>query len=221
MFLACITCGDASGVNSRTETRTTIERHLNPANRATVSRGNLTYLIEHVRRAAADSINAAFQPVDTGLRRARGPSCATASSNSINGLRYEYEPFDARKRDRIEALISEEEDLLRSIAQLKRRAPAAAASRWGEATRAGMAADEAGLAVAGQRVAEEGAVSGRRALEGMAPLERQDGVEGRFGEAVAGLGRLKRDLPPALTRMERTRVAQVSIKEGGRSGGGK
>ncbi|KAH6623597.1 hypothetical protein F5144DRAFT_583768 [Chaetomium tenue] len=223
---------------------------------------DLTYLIDNVRRAAADSINAAFPPVDNGLDGQEDElrnrieqlvndyilkTFTLAAPNlTINGLplpnppthlltpptstspggstttpqvRYEYEPFDARKRDRIEALISEEEDLLRSIAQLKRRAPAAAASRWGEATRAGVVADEAGLAAAGQRVAEEGAVSGRRALEGMAPLERQEGVEGRFGEAVAGLGRLKRDMPAAVAKMERARVAAGYVNGGG--GGGK
>ncbi|KAK3290656.1 uncharacterized protein B0H64DRAFT_478963 [Chaetomium fimeti] len=223
---------------------------------------DLTYLIDNVRRAAADSINAAFPPVDNGLDGQEDElrnrieqlvndyilkTFTLAAPNlTINGLplpnppthlltpptpsshptspqvRYEYEPFDARKRDRIEALISEEEDLLRSIAQLKRRAPGTAAGRWGEATRAGIAADEAGLEVAAGRVAEEGAVSGRRALEGMAPLERQEGVEGRFREAVEGLGRLKRDMPAAVAKMERARVAAGYVNGGGGgSGGGK
>ncbi|KAH6847296.1 hypothetical protein B0I37DRAFT_141604 [Chaetomium sp. MPI-CAGE-AT-0009] len=216
---------------------------------------DLTYLIDNVRRAAADSINAAFPPVDNGLDGQEDElrnrieqlvndyilkTFTLAAPNlTINGLplpnpptdlltpptstsqpnspqvRYEYEPFDPRKRDRIEALISEEEDLLRSIAQLKRRAPGAAAGRWGEATRAGTAADEAGLEAAAGRVAEEGAVSGRKALEGMAPLERQEGVEGRFKEAVAGLGRLKRDMPAAVAKMERARVAAGYVNGGG------
>jgi kinetochor protein Mis14/NSL1 len=151
---------------------------------------DLTYLVDNVRRAAADSINAAFPPVDHPLDGQEDelrnqieqlvndvrflpppshpqPTCpqtqltnhpqyilktfTLASPNlTINGLpltnpsrlltphspshpsspeiQYEYEPFDGRKRDRMEALISQEEDLLRSIAHLKRRVPQASAS---------------------------------------------------------------------------------------------
>lgn len=254
---------------------------------------DLTYLINNVRRAAADSINAAFPPVDNPLdgqedelrnhieqlvndvrlefffqyhpsqfsflafptskfqsRRINTPTnnlpstgtrsqyitrtFTLASPNlTINGLpiadpsrfltssynssgqddddkvqfQYEYEPFDARKRDRIEQLVSEEEDLLRSIAQLKRRAPQATASRWAEAADAAVDADEAALRASCERAAEEGAVGGRKTLEGMGPLERQAEVEARFADAVATLGRLKRDMPAVVAKMERARVA--------------
>lgn len=115
--------------------------------------------------------------------------------------------------------MAQEEDLLRSIAQLKRRAPRAAAERWAEAARAGLAADEAALESARQRAEEEGAVSGRRALEGMGELDRQDGVEARFRGAVEALGRLKRDMPAVVAKMERARVAAGYVagkKEDGR-----
>ncbi|KAL2176627.1 uncharacterized protein P884DRAFT_292723 [Thermothelomyces heterothallicus CBS 202.75] len=217
---------------------------------------DLTYLIDNVRRAATDSINAAFPPVDNPLDDQEDElrnqieqlvndyiirTFTLAAPNlTINGLpisdpsrfldrasssasrgggggggedddepqvQYEYEPFDPRKRDRIEQLISEEEDLLRGIAQLKRRVPQSTASRWAEATGAAVAADEAALRAACERVAEEGAVSGKKALEGMGPLERQADVEARFGDAVGTLGRLKRDMPAVVAKMERARVA--------------
>ncbi|KAK4131086.1 hypothetical protein BT67DRAFT_342376, partial [Trichocladium antarcticum] len=207
---------------------------------------DLTYLIDNVRSAAADSINAAFPPVDAATDGQEDElrnrieqlvndyilqTFTLAAPNlTINGLpvkptqflpptspgaaaaarhqvQHEYEPFDARKRDRIEDLISEEEDLLRAIAQLKRRVPATTATRWAEASRAGLAEDEAALQAACARVGEEGAAAGKKALEGMGPLERQEGVEGRFKEAVEALGRLKREMPAAVAKMERARVA--------------
>jgi kinetochor protein Mis14/NSL1 len=115
----------------------------------------------------------------------------------------------------MEALISQEEDLLRSIAHLKRRVPQASAGKWAEATAGGIAGDEAGLERVAELVVEEGAVSGRKALEGMGALERQGGVEGRWREAVEGLERLKRDMPAAVARMERARVAGGYVVDGG------
>lgn len=41
----------------------------------------------------------------------------------------------------------------------------------------------------------------------MGELERQAGVEERFKEAVETLGRLKREMPAAVAKMERARVA--------------
>jgi kinetochor protein Mis14/NSL1 len=130
----------------------------------------------------------------------------------------EYEPFDARKRDRIEELVAQEEDLLRSIAQLKRRVPGATAARWADATRDVIAADEAALEAARGRIEEDAAAAGRKALEGMGDLDRQRDVEGRFKDAVAGLERLKRDMPAAVAKMERARVAAgyVATSTGGR-----
>ncbi|KAL2268344.1 hypothetical protein VTJ83DRAFT_3190 [Remersonia thermophila] len=216
---------------------------------------DLTYLIDNVRKAAADSINAAFPPVDDQLGGQEDElrnrieelvndyilqTFTLAAPNlTINGLpvtniasflppnfhtssgaashasahpsqpevRYEYEPFDPRKRDRIEQLISEEEDLLRSIAALKRRAPRATSSRWADESSAALADDDAGLAALERRLEEEGAAAGRRALEGMGALERQAEIEKRFVEAVEGLGRLKTEMPAARAKMERARGA--------------
>ena len=119
----------------------------------------------------------------------------------------QYEPFDSRKRYRIEDLAREEEDLLRSIAALKRRVPAAAAAQFAATVKAGAAADEAALEVARVRVEAEGAASGSKALEGMGPLDRQDDVERQFAKVVEALGRLKREMPATVAKMERARVA--------------
>ncbi|KAL1843564.1 hypothetical protein VTJ49DRAFT_847 [Mycothermus thermophilus] len=218
---------------------------------------DLTYLIDNVRKAAADSINAAFPPVDdqldgqedelrnrieelvndyilqtftlaapnltinglpvTNITSFLPPNFHTSSGTTTTApsstnpqqpeVQYEYEPFDPRKRDRIEQLISEEEDLLRSIAALKRRAPGATSSRWAETSSASLAADDAGLEALEQKLEEEGAAAGKRALEGMGALERQGEIEKRFVEAVEGLGRLKTEMPAARAKMERARGA--------------
>ena len=57
-----------------------------------------------------------------------------------------YEPFDARKRARVEDLTREEEDLLRDIAHLKRGVPSSVAAAWAEAARRGVREDEEALA---------------------------------------------------------------------------
>ncbi|KAK3317832.1 hypothetical protein B0T19DRAFT_298946 [Cercophora scortea] len=206
---------------------------------------DFAYLINNVRRAAADSINAAFPPMADG-----GPDdhedelrvrieqmvndyiiktfTLAAPSLTINGLpvdpshflssnKYntdqlytpheQHEPFDPRLRQRVEDLAREEEDLLRSIASLKRRVPHATATAWAVATKAGIAADEAALEVARARAVGDGEAAGHRALEGVGSLERQADVEGGFSRAVDGLGRLKRDMPSTVAKMERARVA--------------
>ncbi|KAK0625252.1 hypothetical protein B0T17DRAFT_639796 [Bombardia bombarda] len=213
---------------------------------------DFAYLINNVRRAAADSINAAFPPVEgatddgedelrvriekmvndyilqtftlaapnlsiNGLpvdpARFLQPSSSSSSSSSSSDPSYltpeeHYEPFDARKRYRIEELAREEEDLLRSIAALKRRVPGKVANTWASNTKAGVAADEAALEAARARMAADGAAAVRKTLEGVgAAGERQAEVERGFGRAVEALGRLKRDMPSTVARMERARVA--------------
>ncbi|ROV95533.1 hypothetical protein VSDG_05380 [Cytospora chrysosperma] len=58
----------------------------------------------------------------------------------------QYEPFDGRKRLRVEELAREEEDLMREVAALKRRVPAAAAAAYADGFREGVRADEEALA---------------------------------------------------------------------------
>ncbi|KAK3385010.1 hypothetical protein B0H63DRAFT_472139 [Podospora didyma] len=215
---------------------------------------DFAFLINNVRRAAADSINAAFPPVEGAdgqedeLRvrieqmvnnyiiqtftlaapnltingmpvdpdlffSPNTSSTLTTSAGPASGGGFfpapeeQYEPFDGRKRAKVEDLAREEEDLLRSIASLKRRVPQATAQAWAAATKAGIAADEAALEAARAKVDADGATSGKKVLEGLGPLDRQDEVELHFGQAVEALGRLKRDMPATVAKMERARVA--------------
>ena len=77
-----------------------------------------------------------------GRGRGHGPSSAEPEPEVV------YEPFDGRKRARVEDLTREEEDLLREIARLKRGVPGAAAAAWADAARRGVREDEDALAAA-------------------------------------------------------------------------
>ncbi|KAI1752994.1 hypothetical protein F4782DRAFT_499400 [Xylaria castorea] len=138
-----------------------------------------------------------------------------------------FEPFDARKRARVEALTAEEEDLLRDIAQLKKSVPGAVAGYWAEAARKGIKDDEEALEKAnaaalsqfqGKTTAappsgtaggddDDSAAGPGSGLLVINPLERQDDVERGFEDAVRGLGRLKMEMPAVVARMERARKA--------------
>jgi len=107
----------------------------------------------------------------------------------------------------MEDLAREEEDLLRSIAALKRRVPEATAAAYASAAKSDMAADEASLEAARARVEAEGAASGKKVLEGVRALDRQEELEEEFASTVETLGRLKRDMPATVAKMERARVA--------------
>ena len=80
-------------------------------------------------------------------------------------------------------------------------------------SREGIAADEVALeaarerAVAAQTGASEGEAARKVLLDGIGALERQVSVEGGYAGAVEALGRLKRDMPATVAKMERARVA--------------
>lgn len=116
-----------------------------------------------------------------------------------------YAPFDARKRARVEELTREEEDLLRDIAKLKKSTPAHAAAAWAQALQAGIRADEEALERAKQTDAQgPDASAGGLAVQ---EHERQAELEKRYADAVAGLERLKKDMPSVVARLERARGA--------------
>ncbi|KAI1371210.1 hypothetical protein F4677DRAFT_436256 [Hypoxylon crocopeplum] len=144
-------------------------------------------------------------PVDASHFLSGDPSSATTPQQPEEV----YEPFDARKRARVEDLTREEEDLLRDIAALKKSVPQAAAASWAEAARRSVADDELALAAANERAAasrqgdDEGLVLGDVGRR----LDRQADVESGYDEAVRGLGRLKREMPSVVARMERARSA--------------
>ncbi|KAI8946042.1 hypothetical protein F4801DRAFT_92668 [Xylaria longipes] len=176
---------------------------------------------------AAPNLTINGLPVDASHFLSPGTSSGAAASSEPEEV---FEPFDARKRARVEALTAEEEDLLRDIAQLKKSVPGAVAGSWAEAARKGVRDDEEALekanaaalarfgkttaaaaAAASGAVGESapGAATGAGAGRGLAinPLERQDDVERGFENAVRGLGRLKKEMPAVVARMERARKA--------------
>jgi kinetochor protein Mis14/NSL1 len=133
-----------------------------------------------------------------------------------------YEPFDTRKRRQVADLITQEEKLLEDVAALKRSVPAKVAADHAERTRAAMRQDEDDLR---ERVAKDASAAAAAAHEagggggggGLAVrLQRQEGVEGGFKSAVQGLGRLKRDMPAVVAKMERARVAGEYVVTKGR-----
>ncbi|KAI0165424.1 hypothetical protein GGR52DRAFT_585462 [Hypoxylon sp. FL1284] len=118
-----------------------------------------------------------------------------------------YEPFDARRRARVEELTREEEDLLRDIALLKKTVPHAAAASWAESARRSVADDERALAAANGGNGSAGPQQ-QQLLAGVAcRIDRQDDVQRSYGDAVGGLDRLKRETPAVVARMERARSA--------------
>jgi kinetochor protein Mis14/NSL1 len=123
-----------------------------------------------------------------------------------------YEPFDARKRQRVADLIAQEEKLLEEVASLKRAVPARAASEHAALLREGLRRDEELLEA---RVASSSPADAAR-LDGVGPLERQAGVEDEFRRAVEALGRLKKDMPAVVAKMERARVAGEYVVTDGR-----
>ncbi|KAL2274745.1 hypothetical protein FJTKL_03018 [Diaporthe vaccinii] len=245
---------------------------------------DLTFLINNVRRAAEEHINAAFPPVDDGHDDAAAggdelrvrieklvadyisqtftlaapnlsingfdldaktfpavyldlPSTSPSSSHNLRRRRggdnaepaevVQYEAFDARRRARVEELAREEEDLMREIAALKRRVPAATAKGFAEGFWEGVRADEEALGRAREVAAAEAGGDGQEdgeeeeaeaegveksskakaILDGIGPLERQAGVEAGYGGVVEALGRMKREMPATVAKMERARVA--------------
>ncbi|XWW96509.1 hypothetical protein V2A60_004484 [Cordyceps javanica] len=133
-----------------------------------------------------------------------------------------YEPFDADKRQRVADLVSEEERLLEQVAAMKRAVPADVAARMAAQLDAAAARDEAqlqrGLDAARERRQslhdnddEDAGKNGSALL--LAPLQRQEGVEEGFRGAVAALGRLKRDMPSVVAKMERARVAGEYVRD--------
>ncbi|KAI1015999.1 hypothetical protein LB504_009025 [Fusarium proliferatum] len=199
---------------------------------------DLSYLIANVRRAAAERLNEAFPVVEgnDGEDELRNQieklyidkTFSLASPNlSINGLPVSpdsflsesnvepdtiYEPFDTRKRRRVADLITQEEKLLEDVAALKRSVPATTAEAQAEQLRDGLKRDDDMLEARKQQIIAEAAEVDLN----VQPLERQDGVEKGFRRAVEGLGRLKRDMPAVVAKMERARVAGEYVVTQGR-----
>jgi kinetochor protein Mis14/NSL1 len=114
-----------------------------------------------------------------------------------------YEPFDARKRQRVADLITQEEKLLEDVASLKRAVPAKAAAEHVDRLREGVKRDDE---LAAARIAQ-GSGEEEASLQGVGRLERQQRVESSFNGAVETLERLKTDMSTVVAKMERAKVA--------------
>lgn len=136
-----------------------------------------------------------------------------------------YEQFDARKRQRYHDLAGQEQDLLQEIASLKKRVPVGVATQWSDKITRGMKEDqeihervkeEVVARTEGQQQvdANEVAKTKKRKMLGDVKLERREEVEVKFGEVVGTLGRLKRDMPATVAKMERARVAGSYVVTG-------
>lgn len=113
-----------------------------------------------------------------------------------------YEPFDTAKRQMVADLIAKEEQLLEEVATLKRTVPAAAAADQAASFDAAVKRDEEALQ---SRLAAEA----KRITSDVswAPLERQEGVETRFRDAVESLDRVKKDMPAVTAKLVRAKDA--------------
>lgn len=145
----------------------------------------------------------------SSTRAGRRAAAAAAEKPTV-----QYEPFDARKRARVEELAREEEDLMREIAVLKRRVPGAAARTYADGFWDGVRGDEEALEAARARAAavldgedEKGSGTRTSVLAGLGSIDRVDDVERGYVGVVDALGRLKRDMPATVAKMERARVA--------------
>lgn len=118
----------------------------------------------------------------------------------------EYEPWDGRLRERVEDLARQEEELLNEIAALKKSVPAHVAAETAQRYREAAERDDA--AIKERRQAIEDAVAARKdgVLE-IDRLDRQDAIETAHRSAIEGLGKVKREMPSTVAKMERARVA--------------
>lgn len=98
------------------------------------------------------------------------------------------------------------------MAALKRSVPATAAANQAEQLRDSLKRDDEMLEARKKQVAVEAA----DVDIDVKTLERQESVEAGFRKAVEGLGRLKREMPAVVARMERARVAGEYVVTQGR-----
>ncbi|KAJ2892473.1 hypothetical protein MKZ38_009711 [Zalerion maritima] len=160
----------------------------------------------------------------SGLKYLNGGSNSQQASEPV----VVFEPFDNRKRVRVEDLCREEEDLLRDIALLKHKIPTTAASRFSGSATEGLKLDDKALdsylsniiQAATSSVShnaggsESASQNGGPKATGKAgptvdvkPLPRQDDTEQTFGDAVNGLSRLTKVMPATVAKMDRARLA--------------
>lgn len=127
----------------------------------------------------------------------------------------------------MEELAREEEDLMREIATLKKTVPAATARQYADTFWSGLQSDQEAFeaAAAAVKASEEAedeqeeeqettkgnkkktSKEDRALLAGLGQVERREDVEKGYRGVVDTLGRLKREMPATVAKMERARVA--------------
>ncbi|CAK7266268.1 hypothetical protein SEPCBS119000_001939 [Sporothrix epigloea] len=171
---------------------------------------------EYIRRAfalAAPNLSVNGLPVDpepfwdAGDKDSANASKQTKKGKKSQAPMEETEPFDTRKRQRVEDLSREEEDLLRDIALLKRRVPLAAVRAREQALSGQLAADDAAVAALEEVLQQQKAADQAAEADADANSQETTSSAASFSSAVAGLGRLKQAMPATVARMERARVA--------------
>ncbi|KAL0939696.1 uncharacterized protein CTRU02_206306 [Colletotrichum truncatum] len=201
------------------------------------SHEDLAYLLNNVRRAAQDQLDKAFPqiegsnaqedelraPIERLVNEYIDKTFTYAAPNlSINGMdtnpavflsntpsnepEEAYEPWDARLRQRVEDLAREEEDLLNEIAALKKSVPGSVAAATTQAFKNSTAADEAAIEAA-KKASEDDLKARDAEVLPLEEMERQGETKEAFGTVVEGLGKLKKDMPATVAKMERARVA--------------
>lgn len=108
-----------------------------------------------------------------------------------------------------------EEKLLEEVAALKRSVPAVAAQNQAAALSDSLKRDDDALAARVEALGDE--AKGEKLEDDVRGLERQEGMEDGFADAIAGLGRLKKEMPSLVAKMERARVAGEYVVNGSRS----
>ncbi|KAH7362065.1 hypothetical protein B0T11DRAFT_280115 [Plectosphaerella cucumerina] len=185
-----------------------------PTERAEADEDDLRVQIE---RYIQEYINATFThaspnlsinglPVDPSHFLSADATTLSPSKQKQLEPQVEYTPWDPRLRQRVEDLARQEEELLNEIAALKKTVPAQVASDTAKRYREAAARDEE--AIQARRKAVEEAVASRRdGILEIDALDRQDDVESAHRGAIEGLGKVKREMPSTVAKMERARVA--------------
>jgi kinetochor protein Mis14/NSL1 len=110
----------------------------------------------------------------------------------------EFEPFDSRLKDRLEALTAQKNSLVEKVADLRRTAPALAAQAYQAAF-----LQESEQWEQEYRTREAKALQAPESVLDLGELRRWDEVQRTWERGAEGLGALKGGLPETRARLER------------------
>ena len=110
----------------------------------------------------------------------------------------EFEPFDSRLKDRLEALTAQKNSLVEKVADLRRTAPALAAQAYQAAF-----LQESEQWEQEHRMREAKALQAPESVLDLGELRRWDEMQRMWERGAEGLGALKGGLPETRARLER------------------